>query len=99
MEKITYTVAQDLVAPLEAAGYELEARKEIIKEMLALDMDTETEAFSRYQRELVEYKTKFELLKAEFETNVVKALWPNAVRWNLQYSSCELVVELDGTEG
>lgn len=91
----TYTVDQDSVSALESRAYELEARKDIVKEMLESNMGTDTEAFAAYQKELVRYKAEFETAKAEFEKNVVKKLCPEAVSWELTYASCTLTCKVN----
>jgi len=93
MKTVTITVDTEACALLERLSYEIEARKTVISEMLAQNMDIETEAFRKYQGDLVKYKTQFETAKKEFQAAYVDTI-PGAQRWNLEYANCTLTVEV-----
>ena len=94
---ITKILDKDVIFDVERYSYEFEARKSIIMEMLAQDMDTSTAAFKNYQKELVEYKTLFEKAKKVIEDNFVIDVkgWTT---WNLDYGSRTLTIETNGDE-
>lgn len=83
---ITKVLDENDVIEVERYGYEYEARKSVIAEMLAQDMDISTTAFNNYQKELVKYKALFENEKKEIENKYVKDV-PNWTNWNLDYKS------------
>lgn len=93
MKTITITPDSEACAMLERLSYEIEARKSVIAEMLAQNMDIGTEAFVKYQSELVKLKAQFETAKKEFQAAYVDTI-PGAQRWNLEYASCTLTVEV-----
>lgn len=98
MKTITKTLDAEIVANVERYAYELEARKTVITEMLAMNMDISTDAFAKYQAELVRYKAMFEEAKKEIEKQHVADV-PGSVKWELDYSSCELTITVDDTAG
>lgn len=98
MKTITKTLDAEVVANIERYSYELEARKGVIADMLAMNMDTDTDAFSKYQSELVRYKIMFEEAKKEIEKQYVADI-PGHVKWTLDYSSRELTISVNDTEG
>lgn len=98
MKIITKTLNAETVANVERISYELEARKAVITEMLALNMDITTDAFAKYQAELVRYKAMFEEAKREIAQQYVDDV-PGAQRWELDYKSCVLTITVDDTAG
>lgn len=92
---IVKTLDAEVVAKVESLAYEFEARKSVVTEMLAQDMDTSTDAFARYQAELVKYKAAFEAAKKEIEDQFVADVkgWTN---WNLDYASRTLTISEPG---
>ena len=98
MKTITKTLDAEIVANVERYAYELEARKTVITEMLAMNMDISTDAFAKYQAELVRYKAMFEEAKKEIEKQYVADV-PGSVKWELDYASCELTITVDDTDG
>ena len=84
-------VNEELSNFVEAANYEVNSRLDVIAYMLANNMSTSTDAFRAYQAELIEYKKKYELAKAELEKQVVTPFLdthgiPRA-NWNLDFAT------------
>lgn len=98
MKTITKILDAEVVANVERISYELEARKNIITEMLAMNMDISTDAFARYQAELVRYKVMFEEAKREIEKQYVADI-PGRQSWTLDYDTRTLTVNADDPEG
>lgn len=98
MKTVTKTLDAETVANLERISYELEARKTVIAEMIALNMDITTEAFAKYQAELVRYKAMFETAKLEIERQYVDDV-PGKQRWTLDYASRLLTITVNDTDG
>lgn len=98
MKTITKTLDAEVVANVERISYELEARKTVIAEMLSMNMDISTDAFAKYQAELVRYKAMFEEAKRAIEQQYVSDV-PGKQKWALDYSSCVLTITVDDTEG
>lgn len=95
----TLEVNAELSNFVEAASYEVNSRLDVISYMLSNNMPTATDAFRSYQAELIEYKKKYELAKAEVESQVVKPYLdshqiPNAT-WNLDFASHMITIEWD----
>lgn len=95
MKIIEKTLDQAVVTAIERVGYELEARKSVVAEMLAQNMDTSTEAFARYQKELVSFTVQYETAKKALQKEYVDPI-PGAVRWSLDYETCVLSITVDG---
>ena len=84
---------------VEAAAYEVNSRVDVISFMLSNNMSTSTDSFRSYQAELIEYKKKYELAKAEVEKQIVKPYLdahqiPNAT-WNLDFATRVITLEWD----
>lgn len=93
MKTITKVLDEAAVNQVEALGYEVEARKSVISEMLAQNMDTSTAAFASYQKELVTYMAQFEEAKRSIAAAYVDSI-PGAVNWNLDYASRTLTINV-----
>lgn len=78
---------------VEAYDYEYSSRRDAITFMLANNMDTDTEAFKKYQKEMIEFMAKFTKAKAEVEKTYVFPVTNGArVNWSLDYETCELTI-------
>lgn len=93
MKEIEVTIDQDIVNQLEALNYEVQARKSVVAEMLAQNMDIGTSSFEKYQRELVEFTVQYEAAKNELQKQYVDSI-DGAERWNLDFNSGILTVTL-----
>lgn len=91
MNVVKKIIPEEVVRTIEALSFEYESRKDIIKEMLAMDMDTSTPAFIKYQREAVDFKAQFEAAKVELQKTYVDIV-DGAQRWTLDYASNELSI-------
>lgn len=90
---ITKLLDEETVANVERYAYEYEARKSVISEMLSQNMDISTEAFEKYQKEMVKFKVLFENAKQEVENTFVKDI-ENWKDWHLDYTSKILTVNI-----
>ncbi len=100
-QSVSLVVDEELSSFVEAANYEVNSRLDVISYMLSNNMSTGTDAFRSYQAELVEYKKKYELAKAEFERKVVTPYLdehgiPKA-NWNLDFTSHTVTLEYEAT--
>lgn len=78
---------------IQAACFEVDARKSIITFMLSNGMDISTEQFKKYQDEYNEFFAKSELLKAQLENDYIKPLSNGKeYSWVLDYSTCEVTI-------
>lgn len=78
---------------IQAACFEVDARKSIITFMLSTGMDISTEQFKKYQDEYNEFFVKAEMLKAQLENQYIKPLYDGKdYSWVLDYSTCEVTV-------
>lgn len=95
MKEIKKVLEEEVVTTVEKYAYEFEARKNVITEMLSLDMDITTPAFEAYQKELVKYKVLYENAKKGVEDNYVKDVegWTT---WNLDYGTRVLTIKVAG---
>lgn len=95
MKTVQVTLGEDVVNKIAALAYEVQARKSVVAEMLAQNMDTSTSAFLRYQKELGEYTAMYELAKNELQHNYVDTI-DGAESWSLDFNSCVLTVTTNG---
>ena len=95
MRTITKKLDDEIVATLESLSYELEARKSVVAEMLSQNMDISTDAFVKYQAELVQYKAKYETAKSEIQKKFVDCV-AGARRWELDYATKVLTIQIEG---
>lgn len=98
MKTIVKTLDAEVVASVERISFELEARRSIIMEMLAQNMDTSTEAFNKYQAETVRYTAMFEEAKREIAKQYVDVV-QGSQKWTLDYASCTLTITVDDSAG
>ena len=90
-------VDEELSNFVDAANYEVNSRLDVISYMLANNMTTTTDAFRSYQAELIEYKKKYDLAKAELEKQVVTPFLdahniPKA-NWNLDFATHKITID------
>ena len=95
MKEIKKVLGEEVVTTIEKYSYEFEARKSVITEMISQDMDINTPAFEKYQKELVKYKVLYETAKKEIENTYVADIegWTN---WTLDYGTRVLTIKIDG---
>lgn len=86
MKEVTFEIPEEIVSKLEALSFEIEARKSVIAEMLAQNMDISTDAFAKYQKELVEFNVMFETLKGEVTEQYADKV-EGGQRWTIDYKS------------
>ncbi len=90
----TYEIKnQEAINYLESLSVEIETRKDVVAFMLDSKMDTDSEQFRAYHRELVEFREKFEIAKNQFYQDVVLPLTGGKpVDWSLDYRTAVLSV-------
>lgn len=78
---------------VESYDYEYSTRRDAITFMLSNNMDTGTEAFKTYQKEMIDFMAKFTKAKAEVEKKYVLPETNGArVNWTLDYETCLLTI-------
>lgn len=78
---------------VEGLDYEYSTRRDLVAFMISNNMDTTTDSFEKYQKEMGEYSVKFKLAKQEIEDQYVKPIiGDKKVRWVLNYRDCELTI-------
>lgn len=78
---------------VEGLDYEYSTRRDLVAFMISNNMDTTTDSFVKYQKEMGEYNTKFKMAKQEIEDQYVKpVIGDSKVRWVLNYRDCELTI-------
>lgn len=82
-----------VIDEIEMLGYEYESRKSVVAEMLSSNMNTNTDSFKKYEREMLEFKIQFEQAKKEIEKIYVNPV-ENGSHWNLDYESKTLTIYL-----
>lgn len=94
MKKITVE-NQEIINHLEALGYEVNARKELLSYMAQAGVPLSDAAFQDYHREYEECFARYELAKAELEKLYVQPLAPDGrkLTWRLDYAARELTVQ------
>jgi hypothetical protein len=78
---------------VESVDYEYAARRDAVTFMISNNMDITTEAFKSYQKEMVEFSTKFTQAKSEIEQKyVIPVSEGKKVHWTLDYHTCSLTI-------
>lgn len=94
MEKKISKIDESIRDLVEAYDYEYNSRKELIAFMISNNMDINTDAFNKYQKEMQEFLVLFNTAKEEISKRYVNDLLNGRnAKWTLDYSSCELTVE------
>lgn len=94
MEKKIIKIDESIRDLVEAYDYEYNSRKELIAFMISNNMDINTDAFNKYQKEMQEFLVLFNTAKEEISKKYVNELLDGRnAKWTLDYSSCELTVE------
>ena len=87
-------IDKSVVDYIERLDYEQGARKGLIAFMISSNMDISTEAFHKYQDELLEYQIKFDTAKHELEEKyILPIIGDNKVNWSLNYRNQELIID------
>ena len=93
MKQIVIPVDREQARRVDALGYEVQARKQVIAFYLDRGMDTGTEQFARYQREYVEQFVAWEQAKNELVQTCLSG-YPDRRRWWLDSGRGEIRLEL-----
>lgn len=86
-------VPEGLVNLIESLQYEANARKDLLAFMLNNGMG-ETEGYTKYHYDYIEFSAKFDIAKRDFEQNFVKVKYPDAISWNLDFASNTVAIVL-----
>lgn len=79
---------------LEALGYEVGSRKDLLSYMISAGVKPSDEAFQAYHKEYQEYFIQYEAAKSAFEKEFVEPLAPGRrLTWNLDFATRRLTVE------
>ena len=93
-KKIEVEVDKKIRDLVESYDYEYTTRRDAVTFMLANNMDTTTDAFKAYQKEMIEYNVKFSSAKQEIEKTYVFPVSNGAkVNWSLDYDTSMLTIE------
>lgn len=96
--KICKMVDPELSDLIESYDYEYSSRKDIIAYMIGNNMDTATDAFNKYQKEMIEYSVKFNEAKSRLEDEYIyKDLECNLkpLNWILDYRTKTLNIDFE----
>lgn len=93
MDVIEISVNEEDARGLEAASYEVQARKQVLALCIDQGMDIQSEAFRRYQREYVACLAEWEQAKAGFEHRYLSQI-PDRRRWVLDHRTRTVSVTL-----
>ena len=80
---------------IEAIDYEIASRKTLIAFMLSSNMEINTESFTQYQQEMVDFVKQFEEKKQWLEQTFVRPILSNdqRVSWELDYLNSTIIVK------
>lgn len=85
----------EIIDDLSRLSIEVEARKELISFMLTNNMDCGTSQFLKYQKEYLDFFTKYQAKKQEFEMNIRTSILEKnekLISWNLDFNTRELTL-------
>lgn len=86
-------IDEEITLKIEALQYEIDTRRDIITFMLASDMNTETESFKKYSKELTEFKIQYEEAKKLIEEDyVIPMMEKQKCNWTLDFSTSEITI-------
>ena len=87
-------IEEALVNYIEGLDYEYQSRRELIVFMLTSNMNIETIAFQKYQKEMTDYYIKFNIAKEELEKKYIRPIINNKnVSWQLDYTTNTIKIE------
>lgn len=94
--KKTLKVDSEIVVELQRLSVAVESRKELISFMISNDMDLTSPKFKEYEDEYEKYYFQYSALKKELEDKVLASKFgkDNLLRWNLDFATEEVTVEL-----
>ena len=79
---------------VESLMYETNARKDVIAFMIDRNVDNK-ERFDQYHKEYLEFYAQYELVKQEIQKTYVDEVYGDqAIRWNLNFQTQELEIDL-----
>lgn len=86
---------QEIINLIEAEGYEVSSRKDLLSHMISAGIVPSDSNFQAYHKEYQEHFVKYEALKAELEKAYVLPLAPDGrkLTWNLDFATRELAVQ------
>lgn len=103
MLKITLLIPEDSCAYVQRHGFELDARKRIVSEIILNNNNNasvlEGESFKRYHDKYQESSVAFELAKSELELKHIPLELKQAdgiTNWELDYASCTMTITHTG---
>lgn len=94
MKKIKIEINEETVNYIEALGYEVTARKNLLQDMIASGIalnDDAKKIFDDYHKEYVAFTAQFEMAKKKLEDEY---LGGKKCSWNLDYSTRILTAEI-----
>lgn len=90
---IHLTIPEDIVDQTESYMYETNARQALLAYCMEHGIDTDNPIFKRYHDEYVEFHCQYEMMKTKITMGFVAPKYPNA-KWNLDFDTCTLTVEV-----
>ena len=95
--KVVIKVEESIRDYVESIDYEWSTRRDAVVFMLSNGMNTNTDAFKAYQKEMTEFGAQFTQAKAEVERKyVLPETKGKACRWSLDYQTAELTITYEG---
>lgn len=84
----------EAIGHLEALGYEVGSRKDLLSYMISTGVKPSDEAFQAYHKEYQGFFIQYEEAKSAFEKEFVEPLAPGRrLTWNLDFATRQLTVE------
>lgn len=95
IKKIILSVDGKTVNDIQRLNLEVESRRDIIAFMISSGMNVDNEVFLRYQNDYQSFYRDFETAKLIFEKSFVKAQYPTATSWSLDYQTNEVTINYE----
>ena len=90
----TIKITEELSTYIQSLDYEYRTRKELIAFMLTTNMDISSDAFVKYNQEMIKYAIEFDKAKQKLEQEYIIPVIKNKnTQWSLDYFSNIITLE------
>ena len=89
-------IPNEVSLQIESLQYEYHSRKDWIAYMISNDYSTTSDAFKAYQKEYIEFYTKYNMAKEELENSILRPqIEGKMTGWNLTFATSEVIVDYE----
>lgn len=93
MENKIIIIPEDTKNYVESLHYEVESRKDLLSFALSKGYKS-NDSFKEYEKEYKEFFIQYEAAKKNIENMFVKKMYPNVIKWELNFETCEITINI-----